>query len=602
MSDSKRVLIIAGPNGAGKTTFATEFLPNGNCPTFINADLIAAGLSPFRPDGVALQAARVMLGRIHAHTGRGESFAFETTLSGRGYATLIPRWRRQGYQVTLFFLRLPTPEAAIARVRQRVMEGGHDVPEAIVRRRFDAGRRNWERIYKGLVDGWAEYDTWGDAPVLVAEQISRECVDPDTRRQVDMSRSALLASARAATDRAVRLAKHGGRAVVVSARGLERIRPVGAAGMAVTTPGATVPNRFWRHALMELLPHDPLQFDVFDLLDAVGRTHGISIDSADGRDRILDIVKKSALQNPPATWQHGRRAEAMFGYVAAAIGRCSLVKKEDSRPAFTGHQDMKIPDYRLVTDSGQQLLVEVKNCHRGRLDSRVEFKALYLSQLQAYAALVNAGLRLAIYWSRLKIWTLISPQDLHLDGSVWAITFRDALMQNAMAAVGDMHVGTTPPLVCRLLENPDRPPKIGVDGRVEFTVRRVEIESAGRPVTERREKNLAFQLMLFGEWPASDHPMIDDGRLLGVEFVAEPIECTPGQGFEIIGSLSRMASRRYDELTAPSGRIERLAPSTRDPSILAPAIPADYAGRQLPLWRFVQKPSTRIENGGGPDG
>ena len=129
----KRIFVIAGPNGAGKTTFATEFLPNeARCPVFVNADLIAAGLSPFRPEQVALAAARVMLRRIHEHAARGESFAFETTLSGRGYAGSIPRWQRRGYRITLFFLRLPTPETAIARVRQRVLEGGHDVPDAVI--------------------------------------------------------------------------------------------------------------------------------------------------------------------------------------------------------------------------------------------------------------------------------------------------------------------------------------------------------------------------------------------------------------------------------------------------------------------------------------
>ena len=171
MTVSKRILIIAGPNGAGKTTFATEFLPReANCPIFINADLISAGLSPFRPDLVAVRAGRIMLSRIHEHVARGESFAFETTLSGRSYAQFIPRWQRQGYRVTLFFLRLPTPEAAVARVRQRVIEGGHDVPEQVVRRRFHGGRRNWEHIYRGLVDDWAEYDITGDPPVLLAKE------------------------------------------------------------------------------------------------------------------------------------------------------------------------------------------------------------------------------------------------------------------------------------------------------------------------------------------------------------------------------------------------------------------------------------------------
>ena len=100
----------------------------------------------------------------------GESFAFETTLSGRNYARRIPRWREQGYRVKLFFLRLPTPGMAIARVAQRVREGGHDVPEEVIRRRFDAGRRNFEQVYRDLVDGWILYDNSGDEPKRLAEE------------------------------------------------------------------------------------------------------------------------------------------------------------------------------------------------------------------------------------------------------------------------------------------------------------------------------------------------------------------------------------------------------------------------------------------------
>ena len=167
---NKRILIIAGPNGAGKTVFATDFLPNeANCPTFINADLIAAGLSPFRPDLAGIRAARLMLSMIHEYVEKGESFAFETTLSGRGYARRIPRWQQLGYRIKLFFLRLPTPEMAATRVRQRVAEGGHDVPELVIYRRFHAGWSNFEFIYRDLVDEWALYDNSGDSPVFLAE-------------------------------------------------------------------------------------------------------------------------------------------------------------------------------------------------------------------------------------------------------------------------------------------------------------------------------------------------------------------------------------------------------------------------------------------------
>jgi len=163
-----KIVIIAGPNGAGKTTFAQEFLLNeAGCSDFLNADLIARGLSPFAPERAAIQAGKLMLQEIFSRIDRRKSFAFETTLSGRNYARHIPRWRKAGYHVKLIFLSLPSADAALARVRTRVAQGGHDVPEQVVRRRFNAGLRNFERTYKSLVDNWALYDNSADKPKII---------------------------------------------------------------------------------------------------------------------------------------------------------------------------------------------------------------------------------------------------------------------------------------------------------------------------------------------------------------------------------------------------------------------------------------------------
>lgn len=169
-SDSiKRIVIIAGPNGAGKTTFAREFLPtDADCPNFVNADLIAAGLSPFAPDLVAFKAGRLMLETIADFAKRGESFSFETTLSGLTYAQMIPAWQADGFMVTLIFLSLPNAEMALARVAARVIQGGHNVPEDVIRRRFAHGIKNFER-YKVLVDSWQLYDNSGAPTVLLEE-------------------------------------------------------------------------------------------------------------------------------------------------------------------------------------------------------------------------------------------------------------------------------------------------------------------------------------------------------------------------------------------------------------------------------------------------
>ena len=169
MTEGGTILIFAGPNGAGKTTFATEILPHEvGCPTFVNADSIAAGLSPLEQSSVNFRAGRLLLETINEYVAAGKSFAFETTLSGLAYSRSIPNWRKRGYFVGLFYLRLPDPDVAISRVRQRVSVGGHDIPEEVIRRRFHASWRNFENIYRELVDEWKVYDNSGTEPVLLS--------------------------------------------------------------------------------------------------------------------------------------------------------------------------------------------------------------------------------------------------------------------------------------------------------------------------------------------------------------------------------------------------------------------------------------------------
>ena len=167
-AENKKIIILAGPNGAGKTTFARAFLPaEAALPRFINADQIAAGLAAFAPETAAIRAGRLMLEEIAICAGRGDSFAIETTLSGLSYLRLIRQWRDRDYRVSLYFLGLPYPEMAIERVALRVSQGGHDVPEAVIRRRFASGLDNFHRHYKLAVDKWALYDNSGPEPVPV---------------------------------------------------------------------------------------------------------------------------------------------------------------------------------------------------------------------------------------------------------------------------------------------------------------------------------------------------------------------------------------------------------------------------------------------------
>jgi predicted ABC-type ATPase len=165
-------LIIAGPNGAGKTTFATEFLPREAAILhFVNADLIAAGLSPLKPSSAALSAGRVFLSELDRLATARQDFAFESTLSGLTYVDRIKRWKGSGYRINLIYLRLATPEVALKRIASRVKEGGHHVPAVDVRRRFVRSWRNFENVYLPLCDAWWLYDANVRPPVLIKESL-----------------------------------------------------------------------------------------------------------------------------------------------------------------------------------------------------------------------------------------------------------------------------------------------------------------------------------------------------------------------------------------------------------------------------------------------
>jgi len=163
-----RCIVIAGPNGAGKTTFAREFLlADAGVSNFVNADLIAGGLSPLRPAAAAIAAARIFLAEVDRMAEARLDFAFETTLSGRSHVARLRRWRSAGYHTELIFLRLSSPLIALRRIAARVRQGGHDVPREDVLRRYARGWENFQAIYRPHVDMWAVYDNSGKSPRLL---------------------------------------------------------------------------------------------------------------------------------------------------------------------------------------------------------------------------------------------------------------------------------------------------------------------------------------------------------------------------------------------------------------------------------------------------
>ena len=191
MAEQKKrnLYVIAGCNGAGKTTASFTVLPEMlDCREFVNADEIAKGLSPFNPEGVAIQAGRLMIDRIIHLLKEGEPFAFETTLATRSYIKLIQQAQKRGYFVTLLFFSLSSPEQAVARVAKRVSQGGHNIPLEVIHRRFHAGLQNLFQLYIPVVDYWALYDnsTVPSAKIACGWKDQRVNVVDETR-YIDLS-------------------------------------------------------------------------------------------------------------------------------------------------------------------------------------------------------------------------------------------------------------------------------------------------------------------------------------------------------------------------------------------------------------------------------
>lgn len=313
-------------------------------------------------------------------------------------------------------------------------------------------------------------------------------------------------------------------------------------------------------------------------------------DLEDFKQRIGTALK-ATLQNPNVL--HGKRVEAMFAHVLGALGGCKYIKQEDGGAVFASTDDFKIPDYRVVTNEGQLLLIEVKNFHMKDLRSRFHLQRAYLAKLAAYAEMNHARLKVAIYFSRINKWILLSPESFLVDGRRAYIDLPHGMARNEFSLFGDRMIATLPPLSLEFTGDPhDERAIVQPDGTAVFTIRQVQMKCAGRVITQEEEKRIAFYLMRYGRWPESEAPAtIVDGRLVSLAFVSAPDEePSDDQPFRMLGDLSSMVSTAYRELTVGDDGMFSLDVKY-DPAFFELKIPDGYKGDALPLWQFAIQPN-----------
>lgn len=329
-----------------------------------------------------------------------------------------------------------------------------------------------------------------------------------------------------------------------------------------------------------------------DLFRMVAHSEGYTLSDPESAKKFIDKLGEEftkAKSNP--IMLHGFRTQAMFEYVATSLGKCAVVKTEDAGGLHTTEPNINIPDFRILLIDGEEFFVEVKNFYQSSPFEVFKIKKEYLDGLQRYANLFKKPIKLAIFWSKWNIWTLAGIDVIECNGSKCTLTFERAFKNNEMSVLGDYSIATTPPLKFRVITDPAHPRTVEEDGKVIFTIGGIELLCGDNQITASPEQNIALFLMLYGDWPSEGgETHIDGGELISFDIVSHPIEASPEQGFDTIGIMSGMISRRFNMLTTGEGEIERLSPQT-DISDLGLRIPNDYQGEVLHLWRFIQKAS-----------
>ena len=337
---------------------------------------------------------------------------------------------------------------------------------------------------------------------------------------------------------------------------------------------------------------DENQFKLLRMLDDFARSEGLALNEETTVrkfiDRISEAVKK---HGDNSALIHGFRIESMFAHIVAALGESKILTEEDAGAFFSLHGKIRRPDFRLINRAGEQYFIEVKNFHQKDPLTPYKMEKDYLDSLLLYAETFSIPLKIALYWSRWKLWTLIDSKYFNKGKGDFNISLFDALKRNEMSILGDCMIGTVPPISFRVYADPEKPRSVDANGKIHFTIKKAAMYANEVEIRDELEKKLAWFFWLHGRWDNIDETAkIDANQLDYTEFSVSPLEWDKNQGFAMLGFLSEMISAQYNLLTSPEGQVRTLSPN-QQPDQLRVLIPNNYKGRVLKLWRFTLQPN-----------
>lgn len=343
-------------------------------------------------------------------------------------------------------------------------------------------------------------------------------------------------------------------------------------------------------------PKRPKAFDLLGSVAVFARSNGIALNDPTLVDRFLADAGprlREALADP--TLIHGSRVERLFEATVLSLGGFKLLKTEDVGRVHAA-ETLRAPDFRIVLDDGEQWLVEVKNV-RSKEPSKQELRMSqkYLSSLQSYADAVGTPLKVAVYWSLWRVWSVISPERFRTRSGALRVSMQEAVVASEFARLGEVMIMTKPPLRLVLGASTDMPRSISDEGLANFIIASAKIFSRDVELTDPKDRKLAQVFLLHGEWVVEGpFALMDRGQVAGVEFVANPVEPT-NQGWEGVGMGSRIFSSFYADQTVDGDQVIQLDGEPA-PDWFVPLKSWDFKNSKLPLLLGRVQPSDGVKH------
>ncbi len=297
---------------------------------------------------------------------------------------------------------------------------------------------------------------------------------------------------------------------------------------------------------------------------------------------------KQAMSDP--AFLQGLRAEAMFENLVTSLGEVMMIKPEDTGPLQSA-VPMQAPDFRIVLKDGSNWLVEVKNVYvqNAFRQRRKILSRNYRRGLNNYSQATGGTLKLAVFWARWSIWTLIDPERLAPGDQDLTLDMMEAVKASEMAAVGDQTLALRAPLTLRLTMDPDRTSEIGEDGRVLVTIGKAQLFCDGKELLHPHDQQIAWTVMNYSDWETPDaRAKVDGNRLISIEFESNPPELSY-QGFEMAGSLSRMFAHYYAQRTMSGDEVVDINVPVQSEWFGSLRVSTGLG--RMPLWRFLLQPN-----------